>query len=575
MGATLQLRKIRFYAGPSSASQGLEIDPGTVLILVGPNNSGKSLALREIENWCFGQETSRKVVEALEVDFPEEPEDAERLVREFETNPPPNQGPVPGQFWIGQHTFRTDQPVRQVQISEDQLRNAVDQKDIRLLRAYLTASYTVRLDGRTRFSLADPKPTGDLQQPPQNHLWALFKADAARQRVRKLTEEAFGLHFVIDPTGMQQFRIRMSSRPPVTSQEEQGLDQAARTFHGEAQLIQELSDGVQAFVGLVSAVLSLPHKVILVDEPEAFLHPPLARRLGHNLAVISRERRASLVVATHSSEFLMGCLGVGDVSIVRLTYDRGVATARVLASDELTRMTSDPLLRSSGALSALFHRAAVITESDTDRVFYEEMNRRLLSEGRGIRDAVFLNAQNKQTIRRMVGPLRRVGISAVALVDLDLVKEGGGNWEGILEACQVPPERMVQLEADRADLHKRFEELPGTPAVDVIKSSGLGALGEEDRLRGEKLVSELARHGLFLVPGGELESWLRQLGVVGHGPEWLVNIFERIGHSETASTYLRPGSDDIWAFLEQIGAWVDEAARAPVAPPQANWGSST
>jgi ABC-type lipoprotein export system ATPase subunit len=559
--ATLQLRKIKFRAGPSPESAGLEIDPGTVLILVGPNNSGKSLALREIENWCFGQETSRKVIEALEVDFPEDAEDAERLVRQFETHPPPNQGAVPGQFWIGQHTFRADQPVRQVQISEVQLRRAVSEKDIHLLRGYLTASYTVRLDGRTRFSLADPKPTGDLQQHPQNHLWALFKDDAARQRVRQLTEEAFGLHFVVDPTGMQQFRIRMSSRPPTTDQEEQALDEAARTFHAQAQPIQELSDGVQAFVGLVAAVLSLPHKVILVDEPEAFLHPPLARRLGQNLALISRQRRASLVAATHSSEFLMGCVGVGGASIVRLTYDGGVATARVLASGELTGMTSDPLLRSSGALSALFHRAAVITESDTDRVFYEEMNRRLLSEGRGIKDAVFLNAQNKQTIRRMVGPLRRVGIPAVALVDLDLIKEGGSNWEGLLDACQVPPERRVPLQAGRHNLHMRFEELTAAPGVDVIKSQGLDGLAEDSRSNGANFLEELASYGLFLVPGGELESWLRHLGVGGHGADWLVNIFEKIGQSETASSYLKPGSDDIWAFLGRIAAWVDAAFR--------------
>jgi ABC-type cobalamin/Fe3+-siderophores transport system ATPase subunit len=28
----------------------------TVVVLVGPNNSGKSLALREIEEWCCGVE---------------------------------------------------------------------------------------------------------------------------------------------------------------------------------------------------------------------------------------------------------------------------------------------------------------------------------------------------------------------------------------------------------------------------------------------------------------------------------------------------------------------------------------
>ncbi len=91
----------------------------------------------------------------------------------------------------------------------------------------------------------------------------------------------------------------------------------------------------------------------------------------------------------------MGCLEtVQDTSVVRLTYEEGAATARALAAMEVGRMARDPLLRSTNVLSALFHRAAVVCESDTDRAFYNEMNRRLVTRDRGIRDALFLNAQN-------------------------------------------------------------------------------------------------------------------------------------------------------------------------------------
>ena len=534
-----------------------------MVIFVGPNNSGKSLALREIENWCFAQDTQRKVVDSLEVDFPEEPATAEQLAREFEIPAPPNQGTNPGHFWMGQHTFRQDQPVRHFQVGIDQLRSSVENRDYNALRSWLTASYTARLDGRTRFSLADPKPTGDLQQPPQNHLWALFRDDEARERVRKLTEDAFGLYFVIDPTGMQQFKIRMSSRAPKTRGEEQALDGDARRFHREARSIGELSDGVQAFVGLVSAVLSLPHKIILVDEPEAFLHPPLARRLGANLAQISRDRTASLVVATHSPEFVIGCLEVvADTSVVRLTYEAGVATARTLSSGELATMTRDPLLRSTGVLDALFHRAAAVTESDTDRAFYDEMNRRLLSTNRGIKDALFLNAQNKQTIHKLVAPLRRIGIPAAAIVDLDLLEEGGTNWESLLDACQVPASKRNHLEIERDYLAGRFAAAPKVGKARAIKSQGVKALEEGDRKRAEELLQALSTHGLFLVPVGELELWLRQLGATRHGPNWLVHLFSQIGQSDGDPNYLAPGEGDVWEFLEKIAAWVSESQQA-------------
>jgi hypothetical protein len=393
-------------------------------------------------------------------------------------------------------------------------------------------------------------------------LWALFKDDSGRERVRRLTEDAFGLHFVIDPTGMQTFRIRMSSRAPTTKSEEQALDENARKFHAQAQLISELSDGVQAFVGLVSALMSLPHKIILIDEPDAFLHPPLARRLGSNLAMIARERAASLVVATHSSEFLIGCITeVPDTTVVRFTYEAGVATARALQSAEIAEMTTDPLLRSTGVLSALFHKAAVVAESDSDRAFYDEMNRRLVVENRGIRDALFLNAQNRQTILRLVGPLRRIGIAAAAIVDLDVLEQGGANWEGLLDACQVLPHLKTHLEAERAYLSNAFSVVPASSeGIRAMKSKGINGL-VEDKARAEGLLKQLSEYGLFLVPGGELESWLSQFGVRHHGSNWFVDIFSRIGKSETDADYLRPGSDDIWRFIDEIAAWVNDPKR--------------
>lgn len=215
MPGTLRLSKIKFRAGAGPGKPPLETSPGTVLILVGPNNSGKSLALREIENWCSGQDAIRKVVDSLEVDFPDSPTVAEELARKFESSPPPDRGLTPGTLWMAQHTFRQDQPFRSFEINLDHLRSAPERKDLSLLRTWLSASYTVRLDGRTRFLLADAKRTGDLQMAPENHLWALFKDDTGRERVRRLTEEAFGLHFVIDPTGMQTFRILIDEGKPV------------------------------------------------------------------------------------------------------------------------------------------------------------------------------------------------------------------------------------------------------------------------------------------------------------------------------------------------------------------------
>ena len=85
----------------------------------------------------------------------------------------------------------------------------------------------------------------------------------------------------------------------------------------------------------------------------------------------------------------------------------------------------NPLLRSIGVLSGLFYEAVVVTESDTDRAFYQEINERLLAESdeRGVANCLFLNAQNKQTVWDIVQPLRELGIPAVGVVDVDVTTD--------------------------------------------------------------------------------------------------------------------------------------------------------
>ncbi len=176
---------------------------------------------------------------------------------------------------------------------------------------HVLALYLTRLDGRTRLGLLDQRPTGDLLGQTLNHLMALFKDYPTLQRLRGITRDAFGMYFVIDPTFVGQLRVRMAFRPPVDSSEEQGWDEKSRKFHGTAIPVEQLSDGVKAFTGLVAAVLSVDYKVMLIDEPEAFLHPPLASRLGRLLAQLAAERHGAVLASTHSSDFVMGAIESG------------------------------------------------------------------------------------------------------------------------------------------------------------------------------------------------------------------------------------------------------------------------
>jgi hypothetical protein len=567
------LKTLLFHFGPSESAPSLELSPGPMTVFVGPNNSGKSLALREVEQFLeSGGSCTRRIVRGVEFGLPPV-EEARRMIEARRVDN--RQEPAP-EGWVrvsrmkpmaeyvkkrstdveeGPDDCMVNLP-RLLEILTDESRTAPE--DVGHLCRDFLALFSIRVDGQTRLALTHPRPTGDLQLPA-NHLAALFRDDAARRRIAEITADAFGLYFVIDPTGVTHLRVRMSERPPQDDAEEQGLDERARAFHAQAVDIGELSDGVKAFTGLTAAVLSADYRIMLVDEPEAFLHPPLTRKLGKRLTQIAAEREARVLAATHSPEFLMGCVQAGRrVDIVRLTYRQGAPSATLLPADKLQLLMRDPLLRSTGILGALFHEGAVVCEADADRVFYQEINERLLAARRGGADGcLFLNAQNKQTIRRIVRPLREMGIPAAAIVDLDIFK-GKEDFRDLMRSAFVPDVFLEPWEKMRATLHQAIRN-------ENYKEGGIYTLCREARAAAELLLDNLTTYGVFIVPTGELECWLPRLEVGGHGPEWLTQVFERMGADVAGEEYMRPGDGGVWRFMERVGGWIANPHRKGMA----------
>jgi predicted ATPase len=161
----------------------------------------------------------------------------------------------------------------------------------------------------------------------------------------------------VNPINLGQFQFALTDSLPEDGDVEQSLTADALRFWQRTRNIESASDGVKAYTGILAAVLGTDCELVLIDEPEVFLHPPLARKLGGFLTNIARERTAMVFASTHSADFLTGCVQSGTpVSVDRLTHEGGVSSARLLEADRLNTMMRDPLMRSTGVLSALFYR---------------------------------------------------------------------------------------------------------------------------------------------------------------------------------------------------------------------------
>jgi ABC-type cobalamin/Fe3+-siderophores transport system ATPase subunit len=525
-----------------------------ITIFVGPNNSGKSLVLKEIES-AFNTHpfpAGTLMLSDYEVKWLDDVEIDNQLTK-LEQYADPN---VP----IGHRTIGRLNPNggrEATHINIDHLKNIAKNKTEKNWWATQFLKWGVlRLDGRSRFNLTNDQAGGDLLAAPANVLAHLFQNDAARKKVRELIKDAFGLTFAIDPTSLGQLRIRLSREDALT--DEQSLNQTARDFYRKALHIKDASDGVQAFTGIVTAVMSGEFHTILIDEPEAFLHPPLARKLGTSLANLATQRSGALLASTHSSDFLMGCVqATKDVRVVRLEYTEGKSQGRVVDPAELEKLFKSPLMRSANAISGLFYDGVVVTESDNDRAFYGEIYHRLASIHKDYPSILFINAQNKQTIKNIIGPLRKFGVPAAAIPDIDILKDGGRTWTEWLASAHIPEALHTGFGHQRLAIKDRFD----AAGKDMKADGGVDALPVADKQAADQLFQTLADYGIFVVRGGELEDWLAPLGVPGKKTEWTVAMLERLGSDPIDPNYVPPGTDDVWAFIASVVQWVRNAAR--------------
>ena len=195
-----------------SENSDLKIPIKGITIFVGPNNSGKSLVLRELELIVSNQGPTEglKIVKDFEFSWPNTSE-----IDTYASNFSHLRSLGESENIL---VFGKMHPNGGAEITRADRANFLEIAASKQNKYYFSGSYlkwgVLRLDGRSRFNLTNDQPGGDLLAPPQNVLSHLFQNDAARFEVRSMIKDAFGVYFTIDPTQLGTLRIRLSPIPP-------------------------------------------------------------------------------------------------------------------------------------------------------------------------------------------------------------------------------------------------------------------------------------------------------------------------------------------------------------------------
>ena len=549
-------------------------EPLDVIVMVGPNNAGKSLALRELHDFVGGKPES-KVVAKVTKDAVGTAEAFDGFVREntrVELQSNGRSFSIRGygvNFGIGEVRFHSMWP--------DDL-------------GALGALFCLRILTEKRINDSDPVDAIDIFTEDPTHPIHLLNDDMVEKRLSEYFRLAFGQDLILYRAGGKRATLLVGDRPTLKGEEDRVSVSYLERLRNSTQLLNTQGDGMRSFASVILHLLapSTP-SILLLDEPEAFLHPPQARLLGEIIAT-DRSSSGQLFLATHSPDVLHGLIGVASdhLKVLRLQRSGSVNHVKELDKGIIQRISRNPLMRYSSILSGVFHERVVLCEGDGDCMFYHSLLDIPEVHGGRYPDVLFVNSGGKHQVAAFAKALHSLGVPLDAIVDMDvlndlgvlrgIVESLGGDWSSIERSAKAvkaaveerrplqsiqdvkrgiqgiidkTPDTSESLSKLKRDISEQF---PSPSPWESIKSAGEQALPPGEAIRHFHVIRDLCKDiGLWIVPVGIMEGFCKSIG--GHGPGWVQEVMEK--YDLESASELEDARDfvhQIWTSKRELAA---------------------
>lgn len=528
-----------------SGGQSIDLVPSDKVILVGANNSGKSLTLREVMLCSAnGEHPNTLAVKSLEISKSGTPEEFESYLKKHAKT-------VGTQYRMGQWSIDSSQLFRWKSPN---------------LNGNFHGACIKNINANNRLSICNLQKSKTRSDNPSVPQHVLYDDDRLMERVSNLFFKAFGQHLMINHRGGNQIPIHVG-QPPSSEMGSPGSESYVDALESIPQL-HEQGDGVKSYTGILFETVVSDIDITLIDEPEAFLHPPQMRRLGETLA---SEVPGQLFVATHSSDIMRGFLEgtEGNVRILRIRREEDKNLVAEAAPDTVKELWSTPALRYSNALEGVFHEQAILCEDHSDCRLFNAVADHLSEnqEGRWL-DTAYVPTGGKHAIPTIANVLRKIGVPTKAVFDIDLLRNQGdlkksveafgGNWadfsglwnkvnSAVSDGMPVKSNQQIKAsikkiidEAKPEDLPKGdiSEAMKQGSAWSLVKKVGPAGLPRGDaRVNFDALIQKMEEIGIYLVPVGEIEEFCPELGL--HGPKFVNKVLTEMSLADEKLESLR------------------------------------
>jgi len=502
--------------------QALDFGLNDIVLVVGRNSSGKSTFLREIRSCVYDHAKSKKLIESAVFRGSTETDLRNRIYSTFRVI-------TDGlNHWVeGERGNR-----------EFYLPSLMGGPSTLALGG-ASKAFVSLLNAEGRLSLTKDVETIDLYKSKPRHPFHVFMVEPEKlNRTSDVVKQAFGLELRIN-------RIGNPIRGYVAAHfEGQDTLSSEKSLPDEAELLIDQGDGLRSFAGIVGEVDAMSHPIVLIDEPEAFLHPPQAKRLARNIVQSLGDSRQAFI-ATHDSNFLQGAIGKmsSRMRVIRLERSHDSFNVIDIRHTDLKQAEALPSLANTNLLDSLFYDQTIICEGDADCKLFDH----LIADEQ--RDRFWFSASGKQQFHKVAQLLSGFGVNWAAILDLDVLLD----WELLAKLASLknhdvsrhkkriagalrtmlPPNlagvRMAATSAlakkvdDATAIRDALKELDARKTSTPLKQYGLAAIPNgQERAHVEGLLNELSDVGILLLRKGQLESYVPTVGL--HGPAWVNSV---------------------------------------------------
>lgn len=540
----------------------VEFEPTDVVLFVGPNNAGKSAALREIEQ-RIGQPIDGTVIKGAKLRRIGSIEEVRRLIESHAR-------------------FTKDTPYFQYfgggwSLPSQNLEHFwnVDSGSLRPL-------FCRRIATESRIIESNAQPAIDtLNQEPSHPIHMLYGNSGLERRLGGYFKQAFGIGLFLHRQAGSTLPLYVGDQPELQEGEDLYTPSYLRRIISTTVPLQTQGDGMRSFASIILGLLAPDTpSLLLLDEPEAFLHPPQARLLGEFIAK-ERPTRSQLFVATHSPDVLQGMLAAApdNLRIIRIQRDGAVNRVRELDKTHAKQLSVDPVMRFTSVLSGVFHKRVIICESDPDCMFYSSILNVPGVHDSQYPDVLFVQAGGKHRMYMLAEALRALDVTVDVIADIDVLNDDavlkklvgalGGDWDEISKEA-LPVKKEIEQQKLWLDSSEIVREIQGILAAapksgvfpeskceeikailgkvspwKAIKRSGENAIPRGDAFAHFRKLQELCHSiGLWIVPAGELEGFCKSEGK--KGPTWVQNVLEKFDPCSAKEL------DDARSFIRQV-----------------------